>query len=136
MTLPHAELTIPSEESIKPFLKANGKSVFVETPFVQGTGMSPTYSSQPMPNAATAAMIRQVDMDMGKLMTLLKELGLDKNTFVLFYFGQWSSPGRGRNIKEFESTGGLRGYKRDLYEGGIRVPTIAWGMGMTKKTHP
>ena len=133
MTLPHAELTIPSEESIKPFLKANGKSVFVETPFVQGTGMSPTYSSQPMPNAATAAMIRQVDMDMGKLTTLLKELGLDKNTFVLFTSDNGAHQEGGRNIKEFESTGGLRGYKRDLYEGGIRVPTIAWGMGLTKK---
>lgn len=133
LTLPHAEITIPSGESIAPFLNANGKSKFTETPFVKGTGMSITYSSQSMPNAATAAMIRQVDMDMGALIALLKELNLDQNTYVFFTSDNGPHQEGGRNVKEFESTAGLRGFKRDLYEGGIRVPAIAWGKGLTKK---
>ena len=133
ITLPHAEMTIPTKEAIEPFLKPDGKSIFSETPFVKGTGMSTTYSSQSMPNAATAAMIRQIDLDMGRLMSLLMELGLDKNTLVFFTSDNGPHQEGGRNIKQFESTAGLRGFKRDLYEGGIRVPAIAWGMNIQKK---
>jgi arylsulfatase A-like enzyme len=134
ITLPHAEMTIPTKEAITPFLNASGNSIFIETPFVKGTGMSKTYSSQSMPNAATASMIRQIDLDMGRLMSLLKELGLDKNTYVFFTSDNGPHQEGGRNVKQFESTAGLRGFKRDLYEGGIRVPAIAWGMnGIQKK---
>lgn len=133
MTLPHAEMTIPTREAIVPFLKPNGQSIFSETPFVKGTGMSTTYSSQPMPNAATAAMIRQVDLDVGKLMALLKELGLDGKTYVFFTSDNGPHQEGGRNVKQFESTAGLRGFKRDLYEGGIRVPAIAWGKKVQQK---
>ncbi len=133
MTLPHAETSIPTDESIAPFLNSTGKSIFPETPFIKGSGMSVTYDSQAMPNAATAAMIRQIDLDMGALMALLKELNLDKNTYVFFTSDNGPHQEGGRNVKQFESTAGLRGFKRDLYEGGIRVPTIAWGMGLSKK---
>ncbi len=133
VTLPHAEMTIPTKEAIAPFLKPNGQSIFSETPFVKGTGMSTTYSSQPMPNAATAAMIRQVDLDVGKLMSLLKELGLDGKTYVFFTSDNGPHQEGGRNVKQFESTAGLRGFKRDLYEGGIRVPAIAWGKSVQRK---
>jgi len=133
VTLPHAEMTIPTKEAIAPFLKPNGQSIFSETPFVKGTGMSTTYSSQAMPNAATAAMIRQVDLDVGKLMALLKELNLDGKTYVFFTSDNGPHQEGGRNVKQFESTAGLRGFKRDLYEGGIRVPAIAWGKGVQRK---
>ncbi len=132
-TLPHAEMVNPTDESIRPFLNPDGKSIFPEVPFVKGTGMSPTYSSQTMPNAATAAMISQVDMDMGNLMKLLRELGLDKNTYVFFTSDNGAHQEGGRNIKQFESTAGLRGFKRDLYEGGMRVPTLAWGANINSK---
>ena len=133
ITLPHAEMTIPTKEAIEPFLSPDGKSIFSETPFVKGTGMSTTYSSQSMPNAATASMIRQIDLDVGRLISLLKELGLDKNTYVFFTSDNGPHQEGGRNVKQFESTAGLRGYKRDLYEGGIRVPAIAWGVNVQKK---
>lgn len=133
MTLPHAEMTSPTPEAIAPFLKPNGQSIFPETPFNKGTGMSTTYSSQPMPNAATAAMIRQVDLDVGKLMALLRELGLDGKTYVFFTSDNGPHQEGGRNAKQFESTAGLRGFKRDLYEGGIRVPAIAWGKSVQRK---
>lgn len=133
LTLPHAEMTIPSKEAIEPFLKPDGKSIYSETAFVKGAGMSTTYSSQSMPNAATASMIRQIDLDMGKMMSLLKELGLDKNTYIFFTSDNGPHQEGGRNVKQFESTAGLRGFKRDLYEGGIRVPSIAWGRNIKAK---
>jgi arylsulfatase A-like enzyme len=133
ITLPHAEMVAPTEEALAPFVK-NGKSVFSEQPFVKGTGMSTTYSSQPMPSAATAAMIRQIDLDVGRLRALLRQLGLEKNTYVFFTSDNGPHGEGGRNIKQFDSSGGLRGYKRDLYEGGIRVPTLAWGGGVPART--
>lgn len=130
ITLPHAEMTIPTPESVAPFLTPDGKSIFVETPFVKGTGMSTTYSSQSMPNAATAAMIRQIDLDMGRLLNLLVQTGLDRNTYVFFTSDNGPHQEGGRNVKQFDSSGPMRGFKRDLYEGGIRVPAIAWGAGI------
>ncbi len=67
-----------------------------------------------------AAMITRMDTDIGKLMDLLKKLGLEKNTIVFFT----SDNGAGAEIKQFQSNGLLRGAKGDLYEGGIREPMI------------
>ncbi len=73
-----------------------------------------------------AAMISRMDRDIGRLMTLLKELGLDKNTLVTFASDNGPHAEGGIERKNlFQSAGPLRGIKRDLYEGGIRVPMIA-----------
>ena len=66
-------------------------------------------------------------------MALLKELGLDRKTYVFFTSDNGHHQEGGRNVKQFESTAGLRGFKRDLYEGGIRVPAIAWGKTVQQK---
>lgn len=69
-----------------------------------------------------AAMITRLDSDMGRMMALLKELGLDDSTIVFFT----SDNGPVRAVNErFDSNGPFRGYKQDLYEGGIRGPMIA-----------
>ena len=70
-------------------------------------------------------MITRMDADVGRLAGALKSQGLDRNT--LFIFTSDNGPHRegGHNPNFFESSGGLRGIKRDLYEGGIRVPFIA-----------
>jgi len=79
----------------------------------------------PQPQKGHAAMITRMDRDIGKLMARLKALGLDENTLVMF--SSDNGPHReGGNDPDFnDSNGPLRGIKRDLYEGGIRVPMIA-----------
>lgn len=74
-----------------------------------------------------AASITYLDREIGKLLEQLKKEGLDKNTLVVFL-----SDNGPKQRDAFESTGGLRGQKRDMYEGGIRVPFIARWPGKIK----
>ena len=66
-------------------------------------------------------MVSLFDRQFGELMGLLKELEIDEGTLVIFC----SDNGGGIEFKEDKTNGDLRGFKRDLYEGGIRVPFIA-----------
>ena len=82
------------------------------------------FSKEPWPVEIKnyAAMVSLIDKDVGRLMEKLKDLGIDDNTLVIF------SSDNGANdecIEPLGSTGGLRGHKRMLYEGGIRAPFIA-----------
>lgn len=70
-----------------------------------------------------AAMITRMDKDVGRIMDLLKKLEIDKNTIV-FFTSDNGAHGEGGALKFFQSSGPLRGKKRDLYEGGIRAPMI------------
>ena len=82
------------------------------------------YSEEPWPETVRnyAAMVGLIDKDVGRLLQKIKDLGIDDNTLVIF------SSDNGANkefIETLASTGGLRGAKRMLYEGGIRTPFIA-----------
>ncbi|MCF6285237.1 MAG: arylsulfatase [Candidatus Hydrogenedentes bacterium] len=79
----------------------------------------------PEPKKGMAAMVSRMDTDMGRLMALLKELKIDDNTLVIFTSDNGPHREGGNNPEWFDSNGPLRGIKRDLYEGGIRVPLIA-----------
>jgi arylsulfatase A len=129
-TVPHAELRAP-DEAIAPF-----RGRFPEQPFSnptadgKPTGARPDvaslgYRSQPAPKAAFAAMITRMDRDIGRLTDLLHARGLDQRTLVMFISDNGPHQEGGADPAFFKSSGGLRGIKRDLYEGGIRVPMIA-----------
>jgi len=76
-----------------------------------------------------AAMVALVDKDVGRVMQKLKDLGIADNTLVIFSSDNGAQE---EFIKQLGSTGGLRGYKRMLYEGGIRAPFIARWTGRIK----
>lgn len=71
-----------------------------------------------------AAMITRMDDRVGKLMAALKQAGIDENTLVFFASDNGPHLEGGHKPEFFDSNGPLRGTKRDLYEGGIRVPMI------------
>jgi arylsulfatase A-like enzyme len=76
-----------------------------------------------------AAMITRMDVDIGKLFNLLDSLGIDENTIVFFSSDNGGTPGP---AKTFGSNDPFRGFKTDLYEGGIREPFIARWPGKIK----
>jgi arylsulfatase A-like enzyme len=76
---------------------------------------------------AYAAQVTRLDRDVGRLVAVLKELGLDKNTLVMFSGDNGSSFSERSEIGQlFDQTmgGTLRGFKRTLYEGGLRNPAF------------
>jgi arylsulfatase len=115
-TLPHLALQ-PEEEDL-----ARYAGRFEERPYRGERGYVPHLT----PRAAYAAMITRLDADVGRVLDLLAELGLERDTLVLFTSDNGPTPdGGGVDTRFFDSTGGLRGHKGSVYEGGIRVPLIA-----------
>jgi arylsulfatase A-like enzyme len=129
-TVPHAELRVP-DDSLTPFRGRFGEKPFenvkADARQAGATPDSPSlgYRSQPVPKAAFAGMITRMDRDIGRLLDLLRERGLDSRTLVMFTSDNGPHREGGADPAFFNSSGGLRGIKRDLYEGGIRVPMIA-----------
>ena len=79
----------------------------------------------PQPQKNHAAMITRLDDTVGQVVEKLRVLDLSRNTLLLFTSDNGPHAEGGADPKFFNSSGGLRGHKRDLYEGGIRVPLIA-----------
>lgn len=121
--IPHAELAAPQNYIQKYIGKFEP-----EKPFI-GYDKGPlyrdgNYESQQYPHAAFAAMINLLDVQVGEIMKKIKDLGLENNTIIIFTSDNGPHQEGGADPDYFNSNGGLRGYKRDLFEGGIRVPMI------------
>jgi arylsulfatase A-like enzyme len=72
-----------------------------------------------------AAAITRLDSDIGRLLELVRKKGFNENTLIIFTSDNGAHREGGHDPNFFRSSGPLRGIKRDLYEGGIRVPAIA-----------
>ena len=121
-TLPHAELNLPHDSIYKMY-----ENSFEETPYIgKFDKVYGGYNTSEKPLASFAAMVSRLDKYVGDVMAELKELGLDKNTIVIFTSdnGPW--------LTEHEnggSAGPLKDGKGTWWEGGFRVPAICWMPG-------
>lgn len=123
VTIPHAALTVPPE-SLEPYLDENGNSIFSEDSFPGAH-----YPAQSKPYATYAAMVSRLDRDVGRLLKKLRALDLAEDTIVLFTSDNGPHDAGGYDPSVLDSNGPLREGKGTLYEGGIRVPMIAWAPG-------
>ncbi|MDU0355577.1 arylsulfatase [Paraglaciecola aquimarina] len=79
-----------------------------------------------------AARITMLDQQIQRLLDKLEQLGELENTFILFTSDNGPHNENHHDRHFFESSGGLKGYKRDVYEGGVRIPAIAFWKGKIK----
>ena len=124
LTIPQAAMQCP-EEDVAPFRKK----------FPQFENKIGKYSHGSIirnPVAAFAGMMTRMDRGIGQILDLLNELDIAENTLVLFTSDNGPHYEGGHQPGFFNSNGPLKGHKRDLYEGGIRVPLIAYWPGKIK----
>jgi arylsulfatase A-like enzyme len=108
-TLPHADNELGAATG-------NGSEVPSDEPY--------SGESWPAVEKNFAAMVTRLDRDVGRVLACLEERGLARNTLVIFTSDNGPHAEGNHDAKFFSSGGPLRGIKRDLYEGGIRVPMI------------
>jgi arylsulfatase A len=115
-TVPHLALQAP-DDSLQEYV---GK--FEDVPYVGNRG----YLPHRQPRAAYAAMVTRMDKEIGELLGMLRDLGLDEKTIVVFTSdnGPLYDQLGGTDTGFFDSAAGLRGRKGSFYEAGYRVPCI------------
>jgi len=142
-TIAHAEMAIPKPGDPdhdptkhsglwEQYLDEDGNSIFPEFNY---TGDKIYARPIPYKSRATfAAMISHLDRDIGRILDLLDELAIADNTMVILTSDNGPADEGGIDSMQidgtietpFNSNGGFTGFKRSLYEGGIRVPMIVW----------
>ncbi len=134
LTLPHAELAVEEAytEKFRDKLlpEKNYKGVDDGPNFRKGP-----YGSQKESHAVFAGMVIRLDDIVGEIVKKVNDLGLSNETIIIFTSDNGPHVEGGADPDYFNSNGGLRGYKRDVYEGGIRVPMIVyWPEHVAPKT--
>ncbi len=122
--IPHAELVAPEK------YMAEFRGKYLPEKSYEGTDdgeryRKGPYGSQEESHAAFVAMMKILDDQVGAIRQKIQELGLAENTLIIFTSDNGPHLEGGADPDYFDSNGPLKGYKRDLYEGGIRVPMIA-----------
>jgi arylsulfatase A-like enzyme len=121
-TTPHFELTLPEKH----------KTAYREKGWPLRKMKSKHYYNDPDGHVTYAAMVSKMDNDIQRILTTLKKLGVDDNTLVIFTSDNGHEYDNTKS-EFFNSNGPFRGKKRDVYEGGIRVPFVATWPGHIKK---
>lgn len=126
---PHAELIAPDDSILAKF-----RGRYEEPPFSKKTQnyasdygpdiVKSKYCYQKEPKAVFAAMVYRIDVYVGQIVDKLEELGITENTIVMFASDNGPHNAGGANPEYFNSAAGMRGIKRDLYEGGIKTAFI------------
>jgi len=127
IVIPHAELIVPDDDIYQEYFGKYPEEAYVGRP---GADYGPDmvigmYCSQEYPHATFAAMVSHIDKYVGEIVQVLEELGIAENTLIMFTSDNGPHEEGGADPEFFNSSAGLRGVKRDLYEGGVRVPMIA-----------
>ncbi|GHC49399.1 arylsulfatase [Roseibacillus persicicus] len=120
--IPHAAMHAPKE------LHEKWRKVFPQFDEKIGQyGAGPNENTPDVVNpiAGFAAMMEHLDNEVGSILNLLTELGIEDDTIVMFASDNGAHLEGGHDPRFFDSTGGLRGHKRDMHEGGIKTPMLA-----------
>jgi arylsulfatase A len=127
-TLPHAALSVPHDSVYEGYVKR-----FNEPPRDESkTRRFEKAAFEPYPHAAYAAMVTRLDKYVGEVMREVDRQGIAANTLIIFSSDNGPHREGGNEPEFFDSNGLLHGIKRDLYEGGIRIPFIAAWKGKIK----
>ena len=121
-TTPHFELTLPEKH----------KTAYREKKWPLRKMKSKHYYNDPDGHVTYAAMVSKMDNDIQRILDKLKALGIADNTLVIFTSDNGHEYDHTNN-EFFDSNGPFRGKKRDVYEGGIRVPFVATWPGHIKE---
>ena len=120
-TLPHAALQIPAGDTTFAYYK----NKFKEAPVaIKNNWNGTNYQPQAYPKVAYATMVSKLDAYVGEVVAKVKALNLSENTIIIFTSDNGPHSEGGNVPTKFNSSAGFKGQKRDLYEGGIRVPLI------------
>lgn len=122
-TLPHGDVIAPHDSVYRFYIEKFGEMPLTARP-ANYSNVKRTF--EPYPHAAFASMIARLDRYVGEIVAVLNKKGVLENTVILFTSDNGPHRENGGDPGYFNSNGGLRGIKRDLYEGGIRVPLIAY----------
>lgn len=129
--LPHAELAGPADAYYNMYATAFEETAHKGMDYGPGANRA-GYQSVDRPRATFAGMVSRMDAYVGQVMARLEQYGLLDNTIIIFTSDNGPHREGGADPVFFNSAAGLRGFKRDLYEGGIRTPFIVQWKGKVK----